>query len=144
MPEEVVGAHARSRFRVEIDGQTLADFSEVSGLAAEIEVIEYRFGTDPAHVTHKVPGRVKYSNIVLKRSVAKDDSLFKWFSQWMRAEPSAKRVTMRIVLLDNAGQEVRAWKVFNAWPAKYSGPSFDAASHDAAIETLELAHEGIE
>ena len=49
-----------------------------------------------------------------------------------------------IVLLDREGNEKARWNFFNAWPTKYDGPDFNAEGNDVAIETLELAHEGVE
>jgi phage tail-like protein len=46
--------------------------------------------------------------------------------------------------LDNQGNEVVRWNFFEAWPVKWDGPDFNAEGTDVAIETLELAHEGIE
>lgn len=109
------------RFRVEIDGLTAAAFSEVSGLESETIVVEYRTGTDP-NFSRKLPGLTKFSNIILKRGIT-DGS---------------------IILLDDSGQEKVRWNFRNGWPSKIQGPHFNAHGSDVAIETLEIAHEGLQ
>ena len=129
-------------FNVEIDGITRAGFHEVGGLDSSIDVIEHREGGDNT-VMRKYPGLVKLSNISLKWGMADDTDLYDWHRQWAEGDPAAKRKNGSIVLLDRQGQEKARWNFFNAWPAKWTGPSFNAESNDIAIETLELAHEGL-
>src|SRR5712691_10705961 len=62
------------KFRVEIDGVTVAAFSEATGLESETAVIEYRTGAD--HVLRKLPGLTKYANIVLRRGITDDAELW--------------------------------------------------------------------
>jgi phage tail-like protein len=49
-----------------------------------------------------------------------------------------------IVLLDETGAEKLRWNFINAWPSKWTGPSFNSTSTAVAIETLELTHEGVQ
>jgi len=128
-------------FRVEIDGLTPSGFLEVSGLEAEIAVIDYREGTDKSLSPRKLTGLVKYSNITLKRGVTNDPSLWNWMKEGL--DGKVNRRNGSIVLLAEDGQEVRRWNFVNGWPAKYSGPHLDASANDAAIETIEIAHEGL-
>jgi phage tail-like protein len=129
-------------FLVEIDGIVRAAFHEASGLDSTIDVIEHREGNDP--VMRKYPGQVKYSNLTLKWGIASDTDLYAWHQQWAIGDPAAKRLTGSVVLYDRQGKtELARWNFVNAWPAKWTGPTFNAESNDIAIETLELAHEGI-
>ena len=87
---------------------------------------------------------VKYSNITLKWGLADDRDLYDWHRQWATGDPAAARKSGSVILLDRQGQEKVRWNFKEAWPAKWTGPSFSAESSELAIETLELAHEGLE
>lgn len=129
-------------FLVEIDGITRAAFHEVSGLDSTINVIEHREGGQNI-TTHKLPGQVSFSAISLKWGMSDDTDLYLWHRQWVDGDPAATRRNGSIVLLDRQGQEKARWNFFRAWPSKWTGPSFSAEGNDIAIETLELAHEGL-
>ncbi len=133
--------YANFNFLVEIDGVTAAGFQEVSGLEAEVEVIEYREGSDKGPV-RKLPGAYKVSDVTLKRGVIQDASLWNWFKQ-VRSGTSF-RSSVVITLLDNERQPVLSWQLTNAWPTKWAGPALNAKGNNVAIETLQLAHEGLE
>ncbi|HSK14691.1 MAG TPA: phage tail protein [Gaiellaceae bacterium] len=129
-------------FVVQIDGIDQAAFSEVSGLQAETEVIEYREGSDPLASSRKLPGVIKYGNVTLKRGVTQSRDLWDW---WRTVATGAvERRNVAIVLLDDARQPVKRWLLRGAFPAKYQAPDLNAKGNDVAIETLELAHEGLE
>ena len=128
-------------FLVEIDGIARAAFHEVSGFDSTIDVIEHREGGDNT-TPRKLPGMTKHSNIVLKWGMTDDQDLYRWHRDTVRG--NVQRRNGSIVLLDRRGQEVARWNFFNAWPAKWDGPDLNAEGNDVAIETLELAHEGIE
>jgi phage tail-like protein len=104
-------------------------------------VIEHREGGENTTL-HKLPGMTKYSNLVLKWGITDDVQLYQWHRQVVNGEIQRKNGS--IVLLDRAGQEVARWNFIRAWPSKYDGPDFNAEGNDIAIETLELAHEGVE
>jgi phage tail-like protein len=128
-------------FLVEIDGITVAGFSECSGLVAETAVIEYREGSDKAGV-RKIPGITKYTNITLKRGLTTSRDLW----QWHRTVATGKveRRSGRIVVLDEDRNPAASFRFVEGWPAKYEGPRLKATGNEVAIETLEIAHEGLE
>jgi phage tail-like protein len=128
-------------FLLLIDGVAKAGFTEVSGFSTETSVIEYREGADPSP-PRKLPGITKYSNITLKRGITNDRSLWDWRKTVM--DGATERRNVSIVLLDESRQEVARWNFYDAWPCKWEGPSLHAKSSEVAIETLELAHEGLE
>jgi phage tail-like protein len=128
-------------FLVEIDNIARGAFAEVSGFDSTIDVIEYREGGENTTV-RKMPGMTKYSNIVLKWGITDDLSLYNWHQDAVQGRPNFRR-NGSIVLLDRQRQEVARWNFVRAWPTKYDGPDLNAEGNDAAIETLELAHEGI-
>ena len=129
-------------FLVEIDGMTQAGFSECSGLRLEIDVIEYREGSEPSSAVRKLPGLSKVGDITLKRGITTSNQLQAWI------ESVAKGIVNRkngvIILLDDERKPVVRWKFFNAFPRKWEGPVFDAKGTDVAIETLTLCCERLE
>jgi phage tail-like protein len=135
-----VDPYGNFNFLVEIDGITRAAFHEVSGFDSTIDVIEHREGGDNTTV-RKLPGMTKHSNIVLQWGLADDRDLYDWHRDAVNGK--VQRRNGSIVLLDRQGQERMRWNFVNAWPSKWDGPDFNAEGNDIAIETLELAHEGV-
>lgn len=129
-------------FLVEIDGITRAGFQECSGLDTTQEAGTYREGTDPSLGMRKLPGLITSSNITLKWGITDDDELWKWRKTVIDGQ--AERKNMSIVLMNDAREEKLRWNVKNCWPTKWEGPGFNATSGDVAVETLEIAHEGID
>lgn len=117
-------------------------FSEVTGLDIQVEVIEYREGTSPDFSKIKMPGFKKYSNIVLKRGSVGDD---KDFYTWINTVNlnTVERRDLIISLLNENHEPVLSWKVINAFPVKVQASDLKADGNEVAIETLELAHEGL-
>lgn len=128
------------QFLVEIDGITRAAFQQCSGFDSSIDVVEHREGGENTTV-RKLPGMTKYSNIVLKWGLTDDTDLYQWHKAVI--DGTIERKNGSIVLLDRAGQEVARWNFVRAWPSKWDGPDLNAEGNDVAIETLELAHEGV-
>jgi phage tail-like protein len=128
-------------FLVEIDGIARGAFQGVSGFDSTIDVVEHREGGENT-TTRKLPGLTKYSNITLKWGITDDRQLYDWHRDAVLG--NVQRKNGSIVGLDRRGTEVVRWNFFNAWPSKYDAPDFNAEGNDVAIETLELAHEGLE
>jgi phage tail-like protein len=128
-------------FLVEIDGLTVAAFRQVSGLGSETEVIEYRTGSDKANTVRKLPGLTRYANIVMKRGITQDMQLWNWRKAIEQGTPDRRNGS--IVLLDDERNPVRRWHFSNGWIAKLEGPDLNAQANDVAIETIEIAHEGL-
>ena len=128
-------------FIVEIDGIARAGFSEVSGLESETDVIEYRVGSE-SNTVRKLPGLTKYANIVLRRGVTQDADLWNWRKTVV--DGNVDRRSGSIILLDDDRTEVLRWNFFNGWVSKWEGPALNASENEVAIETIEIAHEGLE
>ncbi len=131
-----------SSFQVVItfDRMAPAYFRSVSGLSVEIDVVEFREGDNG--VIRKLPGRAKYPNIVLKQPFTGSASeLLKWTLRIAAGTPEPKKGT--IVLYDQKQQVVATYTITSAWPVKWEGPDFDASSNEVALETIEIAHEGL-
>ena len=128
-------------FRVEIEGLPVAAFSEVSGLTAEGDPVDYREGTDPTNNVRKLVGLRKYANLMLKRGYTQNTTLWDWYRRI--AEGQADRRNGSIVLMNEAHRDVMRWNFDNAWINKIEGPGLNAANNEVAIENMELCHEGL-
>src|SRR5688572_20363683 len=109
MPRRPNDPYASFNFLLEIDGIAKAGFSEVTGLNAEANVIEYREGTDPLTM-RKLPGLEKFANVVLKRGVTKNPELFNWHKTISDGDV-LRDESMSIVLVDELRQEVTRWSL---------------------------------
>lgn len=132
---------AKFHFRVDWAGERVG-FTEVTGLDMQIEPIEYRDGNSPDFSKIKMPGLRKFSNITLKRgSVATDTDFYKWINGVNLQTVDRRDVTIK--LLDEGHNPVFAWTARNAFPIKLQASDLKADGNEVAIETLELAHEGL-
>jgi len=118
-------------------------FSEVSGLTQENQAIEYRDGLFREYSSIKMPGLRKFNNITLKRGIMKgDNKLFLWLSTVKLN--TVERRDLTVSLLNENHEPVMVWKVHNAFPVKVEGPQLKASGNEVAIESIEIAHEGLE
>jgi phage tail-like protein len=134
--------YGQFNFVVEIDGVVKGGFSEVSGLTTDANIIEYREGNEQQGTTRKLPGLMKYNNIVLKRGWTNDRSLWEWRKKVI--DGKTERTGGSIVLLDEARQEALRWNFREGWPSKWEGPALNGKTSEVAVETMEIAHEGLE
>ncbi|MGX0976305.1 phage tail-like protein [Roseovarius sp. MBR-51] len=117
-------------------------FQEVSGLDVEAQLMEYRAGNSPEFSRVKLPGLLKSSNITLKKGVcAKENAIFEWFAEIKMNVITRKDLT--IALLDESGAPTMIWRVKNAFPVKVTGTDLKAEGNEAAIESIEIVHEGL-
>ena len=126
-------------FIVEIDNVTVAGFSEAGGLNVESDIVEYKTGMDG--VTKKLPGLVKFSNITLKRGYTATTDLWDW--RKAVTDGTTDRKSGAIILHDEARVPAIRWNFQEGWPNKLEGPALNAKTSDVAIESLEIAHEGL-
>ena len=110
-------------------------------MGSEIEVVEYREGGEGSPV-RKVPGRVRYPDIVLKWGVTDSRELYNWHLQLING--TLVRKNGAIILLDDQGQPKVRWNFSEAWPSKWEGPRLIARGNDVAIESLTLTCERLE
>ncbi len=124
-------------------GGKRAGFSEVTGLTQENQAIEYRDGSFLEYSSIKMPGLRKFNNVTLKRGILKSDFDF---AKWLTTIKlnTVDRRTLIVSLLNEEHQPVMVWKVMNAFPVKVEGPQLKASGNEVAIESIELAHEGLE
>lgn len=139
-------AHAACRFYVEVgksDGakEIQAVFTELSGLQVEMVVTDYEEGGTNNFV-HRLPGRLKVGNITLKRGLTRSNDFLRWCMRSALEKPMDRR-NVSVVMYDVAGKPVVRWNFMRAFPVKWVGPQFTADSSAMAIESVELAHEGL-
>ena len=129
-------------FSVEWAPGTRIGFTEVTGLTMESDVIEYREGSSQVFHKIKQPGLQKLANITLKRGTFQGDIQF---NEWMDtiSMNTVERRDVTIKLLNESHEPVITWQVLNAWPVKVQSSDLKADGNEVAIETMELAHEGI-
>lgn len=117
-------------------------FTEVTGLDMQVEAIEYREGSSPEYSKIKMPGMHKFSNITLKRgTVAGDTDYYNWMNTI--SMNTAERRDIVISLLNENHEPVMSWKAKNAFTVKLQASDLKADGNEVAIETLEVAHEGL-
>lgn len=128
-------------FTIEWAG-TQISAQEVTGLSLSTELIEYRAGDDPTFIKQKIPGLKSFDNINVKKGMFRGDTEFyEWYTD-VQSNPQ-RRENIVINLLDEEHNPVMSWTIVNAYPIKISGPDLNAENNAVAIESLELAHEGI-
>ncbi|MCA0381230.1 MAG: phage tail protein [Bacteroidetes bacterium] len=129
-------------FDVQFGGVSLR-FTEITGLDLQVEVIDFRDGASPEYNTRKMPGQHRYSNLILKRGIVTGDTdFFDWMKTVQSGKPERRDLTVR--LLNEEHNPVYVWKLRNAFPVRYSGPHFNSMRSEAAIETLEIAYDGMD
>ena len=129
-------------FMVDWGDQTDIAFQEVSGLDTESQPIEYRHGNSPKFSTIKMPGMIKSGNVTMKKGTFVNDNKFwDWYSQIKLN--TIERIPVTIKLLDETGSPTMTWTLENAWPTKITGTDLKSDGNEVAVETIEIAHEGL-
>jgi phage tail-like protein len=135
--------HGGYYFALEINGNQIAHFLECSGLKTTATVFEIEEGGMNG-MTHKRPGQSKWENLVLRYATNASMALLEWRDEFLRDEfASRERNSGAIILYDNAGTALRRYSFSHCWPVSWEGPQLNAGSSELAVETLEIAHEGL-
>jgi phage tail-like protein len=130
-------------FGVEFQGQIVGAFRECTGLGSENEVVEYKAsGPQGQYVLKKVPGRMKWNNITLKRGITDAMDMWDWRKLVEEGKITEARKNGAIIMFTQDGKAVARWEFINAWPSKLTGPTANATNNEPAIEELEITHEG--
>jgi len=128
-------------FEVEWSGSRIG-FTEVTGLDHAVQMIPYREGSSPVYQPMLMPGQVQSGTVELKRGMMPaDNEFFTWINTISLNDVERRDITIK--LLNEQHEPVMVWKLRNAWPVSLRGPSLNASRSEIAIETLELAHEGL-
>jgi phage tail-like protein len=131
-------------FYIELDHVLSGSFRECSGLGSESEVIEDKETKDHGQfVIRKVPGRLKWTNISLKRGITTNMDIWDWRKKVEEGNVDDARMNGSIMMYDQDGTAVARWDFKDGWPSKVSGPSMNAQNNEIGIEELEIVHEGL-
>jgi phage tail-like protein len=117
-----------------------AYFKGVAGLRYETEVVPVRAG-GVNDTTYNLVGATKWTNLVFKQGFTKSSALIQWRQEWMQGKMN--RIGGTITQLDTALQPKAQWTFVRGWPCKWDIAEFDASKSELAIETLEIAHDGL-
>src|SRR5262245_5104909 len=130
---------------MEINGEQVAAFQEISGLDSENTPIEYREGADRINAVRKLPGMEKDPNLTAKRGITGRLYLWGWRKEVRDGTGAFPPVRDVVVSRQNEVHDtVMRWKLTNAWCCKLTGPSLNAKGNEIAIETMELAYDRLE
>ena len=133
------------QFSLEIQGVVSGYFTEVGGLGSEHEIVEHKVVDKNGHdMVMKIPGRLKWSDITLKRGLTSSMDLWDWRKQVEDGDVQGARKNGSVVMYDQSYSQVARWNFSNAWPSKVSGPSLNAQNNEFGIEEMVIVHEGIE
>jgi phage tail-like protein len=133
------------QFSLEIQGVIKGYFTEVSGLGSEHEIVEHKVVDESGHdMVMKVPGRLKWSDITLKRGITSSMDVWDWRKQVEDGDVQGARKNGSVVMYDQSFSQIARWNFSNAWPSKVSGPSLNAQNNEFGIEEMVVVHEGIE
>jgi phage tail-like protein len=130
-------------FTLDFGGKVSGAFRECTGLGSETEVVEEKSsGPDGKLILKKIPGRMKYTNITLKRGITSTMDMWDWRKLVEDGSISSARIHCSIIMHSQDGAPMARWDLTNAWPSKLTGPSANATNNEIGIEELEIVHEG--
>ncbi len=138
--DPLVGFH----FEVSV-GAITGYFTEVSGLGSESEVVDHKIMAKGAKeaIIRKIPGRLKWGDIVLKRGITKNMDFYNWRKDVEQGKVDSSRLDASIIMYDQSMAPTAQWDITKAWPSKISGPALSTDGNNVGIEELTLVHEGI-
>ena len=131
-------------FRLEIEGKLAGYFTEASGVGSEHEIVEHKAVDDSGHeIVQKIPGRLKWENVTLKRGITDAMDIWDWRKLVEDGKMGDARTNCSIIMMDRNYEDVARWDFVNAWPSKVSGPSVKSDSNEFGVEEVTLVHEGM-
>lgn len=107
-------------FAIEVDGVTVALFSEARGL--EVELITHPVVSESGRRGTQQPGDPGHMwEIALGRSIDQGDTaLIEWINEVADGRIERSRRDCSIVMFDPAGAEVARWDLLGAWPKSWT------------------------
>lgn len=133
------------KFGLEIEGKMSGFFSSVSGIGSESEVIDQKISNPETGETliRKIPGRLSWTEVVLKRGVTSNIDVWEWRQQVVDGKIEDARTNCSIVAYNQGNEEIARWNLESAWPSKVTGPEMDAGGTDYMVEEITIVHEGV-
>lgn len=138
--DPLIGFH----FALDVQGEIAGYFTEVSGIGSETEVIEQKVVNEKGVETVlKIPGRLKWGDITLKRGITQDLEIWNWRDAVVKGKVADARAPITITVFSRDYTPVAVWHFANAWPSKVSGPNLKADSNEFGVEEVTIVHEGM-
>ena len=135
---------ASFHYGIEIKGVINGFFTECTGLGSEHEVIKHKVIDEKGHETlMKVPGRMKWENVVLKRGITQNMDIWDWRKKVEDGNVKDARMNGSVIMFDSTLKEVARWNFENAWPVKVTGPKVKSDDNEIGVEELTIVHEGM-
>lgn len=146
----------KMNFLITADGIAgTAAFSEITGLDASVDVIEFRQGNAHSLAPVKLPGLVHHGNVTMKMGMTNSNPFMQWIQDCVSEQrPALVRKNISIELIDSntdtakskieGSQGGKIWTLKEAWVTKYNAPDLDAKTSDVAIVSMEIAYETLE
>lgn len=132
----------RFHFQVDWSGGKMS-FTEVTGLVMEREKIEYRHSDSKDFSKISMPGLVKLGNITMKRGKFEGDTDYDVWLNEIANERIENRRDITIRLMNEKHEPVAAWSAARCFPVKVTAPDLKSDANEAAIESIEVSHEGL-
>ena len=131
-------------FKLELEGNLAGYFTECSGVGSENEIVEHKVVDENGHeITRKIPGRLKWEDVSLKRGITSDLQIWTWRESVVKGEVTAARKNCTITMMDRTYNPIAVWHFLNAWPSKVTGPQMKSDSNEFGVEEVTIVHEGI-
>jgi len=138
--DPLVGFH----FSLEVQGAVTGYFTEIGGLGSETEVVDHKIVTEKAlPIVQKIPGRLKWGDITLKRGITAAMDMWNWRKMVEEGKIADARKNGSIIMYNQSFEKVAQWDFVNGWPSKVTGPQVQSDSNAFGIEEMTIVHEGI-
>ena len=131
-------------FMLELEGAVAGYFTECSGIGSEHEIVEQKVVDKQGHeIVRKIPGRLKFTDVTLKRGITSDLKIWEWRDMAVQGKVKGARKNCTITMLSREYKPVAVWHFANAWPSKVTGPSLKSDSNEIGVEEITIVHEGL-
>ena len=145
MPQREGDPLVTFHFMLDVGGTIKGYFTEISGLGSESEIVEAKqVDASGKDLIRKIPGRLKFTDVTLKRGITDYMDFWKWRQLVVDGKVKDARKNATIFMCDTEGNPVAEWSLTNAWPSKVQGPQVQAESSTAGMEELTITYEYLE
>jgi phage tail-like protein len=132
------------QYALDISGKISGFFQDCSGIGSEHEIIEQKLtDANGRPFIQKIPGRMKWNDVTLKRGITGEMDLWKWRKLVEDGDVDGARTHCSILMMNREGAPVAQWDFNNAWPSKVTGPELKSDSNDYGVEEIVIVHEGM-